>query len=63
MSRCIADSGTIPFVSLFPGEKRSEEQVEAMLVRVVEMFNYLTDKDVFAECYRLVVRVVITSSD
>ncbi|KFH11914.1 cullin family protein [Toxoplasma gondii MAS] len=33
-------------------EKRSEEQIESMLVRVVEMFNYVTEKDVFAECYR-----------
>ncbi|PFH32121.1 cullin family protein [Besnoitia besnoiti] len=34
------------------GEKRTEDQIERMLVRVVEMFNYVTEKDVFAECYR-----------
>lgn len=34
------------------GEKASEEQVENYLEKVVHLFSYLTDKDLFAEIYR-----------
>ena len=34
------------------GEKLSEKEVEQSLDRVVELFSYLTDKDLFAEIYR-----------
>lgn len=34
------------------GEKLSEEQVEDKLEQVVQLFSYLTDKDVFCEIYR-----------
>ncbi|EER11478.1 conserved hypothetical protein, partial [Perkinsus marinus ATCC 50983] len=34
------------------GEKRSEEQVDALMSKLVDLFSFLTDKDVFAEIYR-----------
>merc|ERR1740139_948720 len=34
------------------GEKLSETEVEDSLDRVVQLFSYLTDKDLFAEIYR-----------
>jgi len=34
------------------GEKISEDEIEALLEKVVLLFSYLTDKDVFAEIYR-----------
>ena len=34
------------------GEKLSDDQVEDYCRRVVELFSYLTDKDLFAEIYR-----------
>ncbi|CAK4609205.1 hypothetical protein AeMF1_020873 [Aphanomyces euteiches] len=34
------------------GEKLSDEQVEEYLEKVVQVFSYLTDKDLFAEIYR-----------
>mmetsp|Transcript_18871 Transcript_18871/g.23751 ORF Transcript_18871/g.23751 Transcript_18871/m.23751 type:complete len:742 (+) Transcript_18871:80-2305(+) len=34
------------------GEKLSDEQVEEYLEKVVQLFSYLTDKDLFAEIYR-----------
>lgn len=34
------------------GEKLSDEDVEAYLEKTVQLFSYLTDKDLFAEIYR-----------
>jgi len=34
------------------GEKLSDEQVEEYLEKVVQLFSYLTDKDLFADIYR-----------
>ena len=34
------------------GERLSDEAVEIMLTRVVDLFSYLTDKDMFAEIYK-----------
>jgi cullin 1 len=34
------------------GEKLSEQEVEESLDRIVQLFSYLTDKDLFAEIYR-----------
>jgi len=34
------------------GEKFSEKEVDANLERIVQLFSYLTDKDMFAEIYR-----------
>jgi cullin 1 len=34
------------------GEKLSESEVEESLDRIVQLFSYLTDKDMFAEIYR-----------
>jgi len=34
------------------GEKLSETEVEESLERIVQLFSYLTDKDLFAEIYR-----------
>ena len=34
------------------GEKLSEDEVEKQLDRIVQLFSYLTDKDLFAEIYR-----------
>lgn len=34
------------------GEKLSESEVEESLDRIVQLFSYLTDKDLFAEIYR-----------
>jgi cullin 1 len=34
------------------GEKLSDEEVEASLEKVVQLFSYLVDKDLFAEIYR-----------
>lgn len=34
------------------GEKLSEQEVEQNLERIVQLFSYLTDKDLFAEIYR-----------
>ncbi|CAM9394412.1 unnamed protein product, partial [Heterosigma akashiwo] len=34
------------------GEKLNDEQVEEYLEKVVQLFSYLTDKDLFAEIYR-----------
>mmetsp|Transcript_24749 Transcript_24749/g.80040 ORF Transcript_24749/g.80040 Transcript_24749/m.80040 type:complete len:784 (-) Transcript_24749:368-2719(-) len=34
------------------GEKLSEQDVEAYLEKTVQLFSYLTDKDLFAEIYR-----------
>ena len=34
------------------GEKLSESEVEEKLDRIVQLFSYLTDKDMFAEIYR-----------
>mmetsp|Transcript_3656 Transcript_3656/g.10804 ORF Transcript_3656/g.10804 Transcript_3656/m.10804 type:complete len:745 (-) Transcript_3656:39-2273(-) len=34
------------------GEKLSDEDVEAFLEKTVQLFSYLTDKDLFAEIYR-----------
>mmetsp|Transcript_20406 Transcript_20406/g.49633 ORF Transcript_20406/g.49633 Transcript_20406/m.49633 type:complete len:758 (-) Transcript_20406:1630-3903(-) len=34
------------------GDKLSEEQVETSLNKIVELFSYLTDKDLFADIYR-----------
>ena len=34
------------------GEKLSETEVEGSLDRIVQLFSYLTDKDLFAEIYR-----------
>eukprot|EP00733_Pompholyxophrys_punicea_P000047 Pompholyxophrys_punicea_v1_NODE_6_length_8794_cov_7.233894.p2 type:complete len:627 gc:universal NODE_6_length_8794_cov_7.233894:245-2125(+) len=34
------------------GEKLSEAEVEELLDRIVQLFSYLTDKDLFAEIYR-----------
>merc|ERR1712164_151808 len=34
------------------GEKLGDEDVEAFLEKTVQLFSYLTDKDLFAEIYR-----------
>jgi cullin 1 len=34
------------------GEKLSEKEVDANLEKIVQLFSYLTDKDMFAEIYR-----------
>jgi len=34
------------------GEKLSEQEVDANLEKIVQLFSYLTDKDMFAEIYR-----------
>jgi len=34
------------------GEKLSDEEIEAYLEKTVQLFSYLTDKDLFAEIYR-----------
>ena len=34
------------------GEKLSDDEVESRLQKIVELFSYLTDKDLFAEIYR-----------
>jgi len=34
------------------GEKLSEKQVEEYLTKIVQLFSFLTDKDLFAEIYR-----------
>ncbi|KDO35014.1 hypothetical protein SPRG_01077 [Saprolegnia parasitica CBS 223.65] len=34
------------------GEKLSDDQVEEFLLKIVSVFSYLTDKDLFAEIYR-----------
>ncbi len=34
------------------GAKLSEEEIEEQLVKVIQVFSYLTDKDLFAEFYR-----------
>lgn len=34
------------------GEKLSEEEVETFIEKIVQLFSYLTDKDVFADIYR-----------
>jgi len=34
------------------GERLSETQVEALLTKMVELFSFLSDKDLFAEIYR-----------
>eukprot|EP00970_Alexandrium_tamarense_P010228 scaffold2048_cov204-Alexandrium_tamarense.AAC.49 len=34
------------------GEKLSETEVEQSLDRIVQLFSFLTDKDLFAEIYR-----------
>lgn len=37
---------------LKPGEKSSETEIEFFLEKTVQLFSYLTDKDVFVEIYR-----------
>ncbi len=34
------------------GAKLSEEEIEEQLGKVIQLFSYLTDKDLFAEFYR-----------
>lgn len=34
------------------GEKLSEEEIETYIEKIVQLFSYLTDKDVFADIYR-----------
>lgn len=34
------------------GERLSDDQVEALLTKMVELFSFLSDKDLFAEIYR-----------
>merc|ERR1712039_942790 len=34
------------------GERLSETQVESLLSKMVELFSFLSDKDLFAEIYR-----------
>lgn len=34
------------------GERHSEDQVELLLTKMVELFSFLSDKDLFAEIYR-----------
>lgn len=34
------------------GERMGDDEIEECLMKVVEIFNYVTDKDLFAEQYR-----------
>ncbi|CDI75048.1 cullin family protein, putative [Eimeria praecox] len=38
--------------ALKEGERMGDEEIEECLMKVVEIFNYVTDKDLFAEQYR-----------
>ncbi|KAL8433853.1 hypothetical protein ACSSS7_003569 [Eimeria intestinalis] len=38
--------------ALKEGERMGDEEIEKCLMKVVEIFNYVTDKDLFAEQYR-----------
>lgn len=39
-----------------------DEEIEECLMKVVEIFNYVTDKDLFAEQYRCSLRSIFRRS-